>query len=104
RKLYLSEELPDAPPEGFAALRNKIMGFAGSAEAQASTAPYEDEDLAGLFVIITDEHSFQCTNPQHLQPDLRCADCGAEFGDYLEKVAHRKEAHGAKGRHLRPSR
>jgi len=64
RKLHLPEELPNTVPASFAALRDEIMGFAGGAEAQASTGPGDDdEDLAGLFVIITDEQSFGFKEP-----------------------------------------
>ncbi len=30
------------------------------------------------------------------QSDLRCSGCGAVFVDYLEKLAHRRDAHGVK--------
>ncbi|KAL2015090.1 hypothetical protein VTK56DRAFT_6322 [Thermocarpiscus australiensis] len=92
RKLHVAEELPDRAPEGFAELRNEIMGFA--AEGGEGEQP-QDEDLTGMFVVITDEQPFYFTEPFVRESDLRCADCGAAFAGFFEKLAHRRSAHGA---------
>lgn len=63
RKLDLPEELPDKAPEGFAELRNEIMGFAvGGVEGEPPQSPH-DQDVTDMFVTITDERPFQFTEP-----------------------------------------
>jgi hypothetical protein len=128
RQLHPLEELPDEAPEGFAELRNEVMKFArGETEGeQPQTQPQallEDEGVTSMFVTITDRgraavpirvtfcstgrsrhaclaerHESIHTNCPCLQSDLRCADCSALFADYFEKLAHRRDAHGAEER------
>ncbi len=61
RKLHLADELPDSAPEGFAKLRNEIMAFA--AEGGEGQPLQDEEDLAGIFVVVTDERSFYFKEP-----------------------------------------
>lgn len=57
RRLDIVEELSDVPPEGFAELRREMMGFAEEGEG------VQDDALAGLFVINTDEQWFGFREP-----------------------------------------
>lgn len=62
RKLQIAEELPDKAPEGFAELRDEIMGFSDANAKGAEGEPHQD-DLTGLFVVVTDEQAFHFTEP-----------------------------------------
>jgi hypothetical protein len=59
RKLNLLDELPDAAPEGFAELRDEIMGFATAEE----TSDGMDQDLTDIFVVITDDQGVSLREP-----------------------------------------
>jgi hypothetical protein len=59
RKINLAKELPDRAPPGFEELRKEIMGFA----SEGLQASGQEEDLTGLFVIITDEQDYVFTEP-----------------------------------------
>ena len=57
RRLDIVEELSDMPPEGFAELRREMMRFAEEGEG------VQDDALAVLFLINTDERSFGFREP-----------------------------------------